>query len=101
MDLAQRKADERKHNKVHYQQFTEPMKRKVKKLLKADLSPEQITDCCKLEGKERTGGKLYKLLCKPYHSWERGVNGHCFFFIEFLFRNLLIQKTPTQDYHHL
>lgn len=86
MDLAQRKADERKHNKFHYQRFTEPMKRKVKKLLKADLSPEQITGRCKLEGKEmvshetiyqwiwadkRTGGELYKLLRRQGRKYAK------------------------------
>lgn len=86
MDLAQCKADERKHNKVHYQRFTEPMQRKVKKLLKADLSPEQIAGRSKLEGKEmvsyetiyqwiwadkRTGGNQYKLLRRQGRKYAK------------------------------
>ena len=86
MHLAQRKADERKHNKCHYKRFTEPMKRKAKKLLKQDLSPEQIAGRSKLEGKEmvshetiyqwiwadkRTGGNLYKLLRRQGRKYAK------------------------------
>lgn len=86
MDLAQRKADERKHNKHHHQRFTEQMKRKVKRLLKADLSPEQIAGRYKLEGKvmvshetiyqwiwedKPTGGELYKMLRRQGRKYAK------------------------------
>ena len=52
MDLAQRKADERKHNKRRKQVFTDTMKEKCLELLGKDYSPEQIAGRCKLEGVE-------------------------------------------------
>jgi len=86
MDLAQCKANERKHNKHHCIRFNESMKRKVKKLLKADLSPEQIAGRSKLEGKEmvshetiyqwiwadkRKSGELYKLLRRQGRKYSK------------------------------
>ena len=52
MDLAQRKADERKHNKRRKQVFTDTMKEKCRELLRKDYSPEQISGRCKIEGIE-------------------------------------------------
>ncbi len=42
MDLAQRKAGARQLNKKRKELFTEPMQRRVKKLLKRGFSPEHI-----------------------------------------------------------
>ena len=50
MDLAQRKAEERKRNKRRKQVFTDTMKDKCRELLELDFSPEQIMGRCKLKG---------------------------------------------------
>ena len=89
MDLAQRKAVERKKNKRHRQVFTVKMKKRVRKLLERGFSPEQITGRSKLEGKnmvshetiyqwiwadKRKGGELYKLLRRQGRRYaKRGL----------------------------
>ena len=52
MDLAQRKADERKRNKRRKQVFNDTKKEKCRELLSKYYSPEQITGRCKLDGVE-------------------------------------------------
>ena len=48
-DLAQRKADKRKFEKKRKEVFTQAMKKRVKKLLRKDLSPEQIVGRSQVE----------------------------------------------------
>ena len=86
MDLAQRKADERKKSKRHKQTFTLKMQKRVKRMLKIGFSPEQITGRCRLLGKEmvshetiykwiwadkRSGGELYKLLRRQGRKYAK------------------------------
>jgi len=52
LELAQRKANERKQNKPHYQTFIPQTKQTARKLLSRGFSPEQIRGRCELEGKE-------------------------------------------------
>ena len=86
MDLAQRKADERKKSKRHKQTFTLKMQKRVKRMLKIGFSPEQITGRCRLLGKEMvshetiykwiwadklSGGELYKLLRRQGRKYAK------------------------------
>ena len=86
MDLAQRKADERKCNKRRKQVFTDTMKEKCRELLGKDYSPEQIAGRCKLEGIEmvsheviyrwiwadkRTGGDLHTHLRRQGRKYAK------------------------------
>ena len=90
MDLAQRKADERKRSKRRKQVFTDTMKWKCRELLSKDYSPEQITGRCKLEGvnmvsheviyrwiwaDKRKGGDLHTHLRRQSRKYvKRGSN---------------------------
>ena len=86
MDLAQRKADERKKHKRHKQTFTLKMQKRVIKLLKRGFSPEQISGRCRLLGEEmvshetiyqwiwknkRTSGQLHKLLRRQGRKYAK------------------------------
>ena len=86
MDLAQRKAAQRKAEKLHKEVFTTGMQRQAKKLLKRGFSPEQIAGRSKINGKamvshetiyrwiwedKRGGGALYKLLRRQGRKYAK------------------------------
>ena len=85
-DLAQRKADKRKVEKKRKEVFTQAMKKRVKKLLRKDLSPEQIvgrsqveniamvsheTIYCWIWQDKRQGGDLHKSLRRQGRKYSK------------------------------
>lgn len=85
-DLAQRKADKRKVEKKRKELFTQAMKKRVKKLLRKDLSPEQIvgrsqveniamvsheTIYCWIWQDKRQGGDLHKSLRRQGRKYSK------------------------------
>ena len=85
-DLAQRKADKRKVEKKRKEVFTQAMKKRVKKLLRKDLSPEQIvgrsqveniamvsheTIYCWIWNDKRQGGDLHKYLRRQGRKYSK------------------------------
>lgn len=85
-DLAQRKADKRKFEKKRKEVFTQAMKKRVKKLLRKDLSPEQIvgrsqveniamvsheTIYCWIWQDKRQGGDLHKSLRRQGRKYSK------------------------------
>lgn len=85
-DLAQRKADKRKVEKRRKEMFTQDMKKRVKKLLRKDLSPEQIVGRSQLENidmvshetiycwiwnDKRQGGDLHKYLRRQGRKYSK------------------------------